>query len=78
VTARTGRLVPPGDGTALEAALVELAGDAALARSLGQAGARAARERFDAPVMARAYERLYRELLAARGARATPAAEVAR
>jgi glycosyltransferase involved in cell wall biosynthesis len=56
-----GRLVPPGDEPALEAAMHELASDAALARRMGAAAARVAVERFDHAVMARAYERLYRE-----------------
>jgi glycosyltransferase involved in cell wall biosynthesis len=78
VTAGTGRLVPPGDGGALETALAELAQNSRLARSLGQAGARVARARYDAAVMAGGYQRLYRELQASRGARAAPAAEGAR
>jgi len=57
----TGRLVAPDDRVALESAMFELASDLALARAKGQAAARVARERFDATVMARAYERLYQE-----------------
>jgi glycosyltransferase involved in cell wall biosynthesis len=61
----TGRLVAPGDDGALEAALYELASDRETTRSLGAAALRAARERFDASLMTRAYERLYDEMLAA-------------
>lgn len=59
VPERAGRLVPPGDVEALEAAMAELARDLPLARRLGAAAAQVARERFDAAVMARAYEELY-------------------
>jgi glycosyltransferase involved in cell wall biosynthesis len=62
----TGRLVAPRDAGALEAALYELASDLEMARSLGAAALRAARERFDASLMARAYEQLYDEMLATR------------
>jgi glycosyltransferase involved in cell wall biosynthesis len=57
----TGRLVALGDESALEMAMRELASDMVLARSRGAAAARVARERFDASVMGRAYERLYGE-----------------
>lgn len=63
VSSSTGRLVPAGDAAALESALRELASDLPLARALGAAGLRVARERFDASTMAGAYEELYRELL---------------
>jgi glycosyltransferase involved in cell wall biosynthesis len=59
VSDRTGRLIPPGDPDALEAALHELANDLPLSRAKGAAAARVARERFDDVTMARAYERLY-------------------
>jgi glycosyltransferase involved in cell wall biosynthesis len=58
----TGRLVPAGDGGALEEALVELARDPVLALRRGAAAARVAATRFDASVMAEAYARLYGDL----------------
>ena len=57
-----GLLVAPGDGAALEAAMVELAGDAGRAREKGAAAAVIARSRFDAEVMGSAYEKLYAEV----------------
>jgi len=57
-----GLLVAPGDGAALEAAMVELAGDAGCAREKGAAAAVIARSRFDASVMGSAYEKLYAEV----------------
>lgn len=54
-----GVLVPPRDEPGLEAALFALARDAARARELGAAASLVARARFDASVMARAYEELY-------------------
>ena len=62
VTEGTGCLVPPGDVAALEAALHALVTDAGLARTMGEAAARSARERFDDAQMAQAYEQLYREV----------------
>lgn len=62
VSSDVGRLVPPGDVAALEAALAELGSDLALSRALGAAALRRAREQFDSSVMANAYERLYDEL----------------
>jgi glycosyltransferase involved in cell wall biosynthesis len=43
----TGLLVPPGDETALAAAILRLAGDPSLRESLGRNGRRAVEERFD-------------------------------
>lgn len=63
VSAATGRLVPPRNTAALEAAMWELANDLPIARAMGAAAARAARERFDASVMAKSYQQLYRELV---------------
>lgn len=59
VSARTGRLVAPGDVPALATAMAAMAADLPAARAFGDAGAAVARERFDASVMARAYEALY-------------------
>ena len=66
VDAETGILVPPGDGAALKAALAALVADGDRARRMGLAGAKRAAERWDAPVMAGAYARLYERLLAER------------
>jgi glycosyltransferase involved in cell wall biosynthesis len=57
-----GLLVAPGDGPALEAAMVDLASDLTRARARGEAAALVARSRFDASVMASAYEKLYAEV----------------
>jgi glycosyltransferase involved in cell wall biosynthesis len=57
---RTGRLARPGDRQALVAALVDLLGDELRRRRYGSAAARRAREHFDASLMARRYESLYR------------------
>ncbi len=56
-----GVLVAPDDHGALEREMVELARDLALARARGAAAAHIAHARFDAAVMARAYEQLYAE-----------------
>jgi glycosyltransferase involved in cell wall biosynthesis len=55
VHGETGLLVAPGDPSAIEAALVELARDPQRARRLGEAGRARQRERFSAHVMADAY-----------------------
>ena len=57
-----GLLVAPGDDAALEAAMVDLAADAGRAREKGASAALVARSRFDASVMASAYEKLYAEV----------------
>jgi glycosyltransferase involved in cell wall biosynthesis len=62
VSEGAGLLVAPGDGTALESAMLELATDLPRARARGAAAARIARARFDASVMASAYEKLYAEV----------------
>lgn len=62
----TGLLVPPGDAPALRAALAALVADVDRARRMGLAGARRAASRWDAPVMAQAYARLYERLVAER------------
>jgi glycosyltransferase involved in cell wall biosynthesis len=58
----TGRLVPAGREEALEAAMYDLASDLAMVRTMGEAAARSAAERFDASLMAKAYEQLYEEI----------------
>jgi glycosyltransferase involved in cell wall biosynthesis len=62
VSEGAGLLVAPGDGAALESAMLELATDLPRARAKGAAAARIARARFDASVMASAYEKLYAEV----------------
>lgn len=62
VPEEAGRLVPPGDPAALEAALLEVARDPPLARARGAAAARWARAHFDASLMTRAYEEVYAEV----------------
>ncbi len=59
----TGILVPPGNAPELAAALRRMAADPERSRTMGLAGAQRARERFDARVMVRAYEQLYRAAL---------------
>jgi glycosyltransferase involved in cell wall biosynthesis len=68
----TGRLVPPEDGRALEAAMFELCADSALARTMGAEAQRVARARFDDDVMARAYADLYDDLVLGGKQRAAP------
>lgn len=63
VSMDTGELVPPGNLAALEGAMYSLASDLALAQVKGASAARVAATRFDATIMARAYERLYAELI---------------
>lgn len=58
----TGRLVPPGDATALAGALRELADDPAAARRLGEAAATDVRERFALPRMLDEVQALYERL----------------
>jgi glycosyltransferase involved in cell wall biosynthesis len=57
-----GRVVPPGDAAALEAAMLELANDPPLAHARGAVAAEIARTRFDVSQMTRAYEDLYAEV----------------
>jgi glycosyltransferase involved in cell wall biosynthesis len=68
VAEETGLLVAPGDTAALASALERLIADPALSRRLGAAGAARVSERFLAEQMVSAYEALYREILAERGA----------
>jgi glycosyltransferase involved in cell wall biosynthesis len=65
---REGLLVPPRDPASLAAALARVLRDGELRRRLGAAAERRFRERFTAERMAEAYARLYREVLAGRGA----------
>jgi glycosyltransferase involved in cell wall biosynthesis len=58
----TGRLVPPGDDRALEAAMLEFARSAPLAVAKGSAAMQVARDRFDAFAMGQAYERVYADV----------------
>jgi glycosyltransferase involved in cell wall biosynthesis len=62
----TGLMVPPGDASALSAAIAAIRGDPDLARRLGAAARRKA-EAFDVRSMLQKYERLYREVLSDSG-----------
>lgn len=64
VDGRTGLLVPPGDPTALAAAIERLLVDEDLRRRLGQEGPRRVAEGFLPGQMVEAYERIYRAVLA--------------
>jgi glycosyltransferase involved in cell wall biosynthesis len=58
-----GRLVAPQNTSALVAALNELASTPTLAKSLGLEASRLAHKRFDAAIMANAYEKLFAEVI---------------
>jgi len=60
---RTGTLFEPSDEGSLTKALLDLIADPALARSMGEAGARGAQSRFDVKRMAEEYHHQYQELL---------------
>jgi glycosyltransferase involved in cell wall biosynthesis len=62
-----GLLVPPGDRTALAAAIDRLAGDPALRCRLAEAGQRRVLERFTIGGMVRRVENIYERLLARKG-----------
>jgi glycosyltransferase involved in cell wall biosynthesis len=64
---RTGFLLPPGDLSALTAALVRLSADPGLRRSLGQAGRAFVREHFSVERMVEEQDLLYRRLLQSKG-----------
>jgi glycosyltransferase involved in cell wall biosynthesis len=64
---RTGFLLPPGDLSALTAALARLSADPGLRRSLGQAGRAFVREHFSVERMVEEQDRLYRRLLQSKG-----------
>jgi glycosyltransferase involved in cell wall biosynthesis len=59
----TGLLVPPGDTSALAAAMDQLARSEEERGRLGRRGAQVAAERFDVSHMAAAYDRLYQSML---------------
>lgn len=63
---KTGLVVPPENVEALAGALLLLCEDASKREAYGQAGRRAAEERFSSAAMGRATARVYRELLDAR------------
>ncbi len=64
----TGTLVPPGDVAALAESLVFFLTRREMAERMGAAARQEAQHRFSEVGMARAYEALYREVLAERGA----------
>jgi glycosyltransferase involved in cell wall biosynthesis len=63
----TGRVVPSGDEEALAAALAELAADARLRADLGGRAREHVRARYASSRLLADIDRLYGELLAARG-----------
>jgi len=65
----TGRLVPPGDASALCGAIAALLADPGAARRLGEAGRELAVAKFSNAARARTMEALYRRLLAEAHAR---------
>jgi len=64
---RDGLLVPPGDPTALAAAIQELIDDPVRAQALAAKARRTAFERFSAEAMAAAYMELYEQLVSVSG-----------
>jgi glycosyltransferase involved in cell wall biosynthesis len=76
--AGAARLVPPGDGAALAAALEDLVGDDAARAELGASAARAAAGPFSWDESARRTIDLYRELIGTRTGVSAPAGEARR
>jgi glycosyltransferase involved in cell wall biosynthesis len=64
----TGRLVPPGDETALASALDDLVSDSQLRRRLGEQGRTHAERTFGLHAVARGYAELYQRTLASSAA----------
>ncbi|TAK31808.1 MAG: glycosyltransferase [Chloroflexota bacterium] len=64
---RTGLLVPPGDSTAIAAALRRLASDPDSARAMGREARRVAQERYSIPAVTRQVHALYEDILRGRG-----------
>ena len=62
-----GLLVPPTDPSALAEAILTVLDDPVMARRLGAAARKAAREDFSVGNMAQAYQRTYQELIARYG-----------
>lgn len=65
VDGQTGRLVPPGSGTGVAAAVLQLLDDPALADRMGAAGRRRIEERFDAHLWARSLRAVYEDVVGA-------------
>jgi len=63
-----GKLVPPGDATALAKAIIELVDDPVRAAGLGLAARSSVRARYSFERMVASFEHIYRSELAARGA----------
>jgi L-malate glycosyltransferase len=64
-----GLLVPPADAVAFEAAMRELAGNAALRQEMGKQGRQMAHESFGVSVMINRYQDLYESVLGSRDVR---------
>jgi glycosyltransferase involved in cell wall biosynthesis len=64
-----GRLAPPADAHALAAAITELLDNEALAQGLAQQGQTTVRQRYAIGAVSKEYERVYGELLQAKGRR---------
>lgn len=64
---RSGLVVPPGNASALAAAVARVLADPALASRLGEAAARRVRKRYSLEAMVGSFDRLYRRELARAG-----------
>jgi glycosyltransferase involved in cell wall biosynthesis len=62
---KQGLVVPPGDAAALSEAMMRLANDPAMRKTMGVAAAKRAKTEFDDRNMVEAYESLYDQLLSA-------------